>query len=176
MRGLCLTVPRARKGGKQPGPQRARMNGRRVDIGRYAARRCNCRQIWIGPGRFAPGGVLTYPGLAVKQQLPGEERRFKPVTFRYKEELDPDKIPQFGLIAEDVAKVNPDLIVRDEDGKVSTVRYEAVTAMLLNEFLKEHGKVQELEKQVAALTAGLQKVTAELETRHRASDVAISQK
>jgi uncharacterized small protein (DUF1192 family) len=66
--------------------------------------------------------------------------------------------------------------VRDEDGKVMTVRYEAVNAMLLNEFLKDHGKVQELEKQVAALTAGLQKVTAELETRPRASGVAISQK
>jgi len=65
----------------------------------------------------------------------------KPVTFRYKEELDPDKIPQFGLIAEEVEKVNPDLVVRDEDGKVMTVRYEAVNAMLLNEFLKEHRNV-----------------------------------
>jgi len=56
----------------------------------------------------------------------------KPMTFRYKEELDPDRTPQFGLVAEDVEKVNPDLVVRDEDGKVSTVRYEAVNAMLLN--------------------------------------------
>src|SRR5438270_67166 len=67
----------------------------------------------------------------------------KPVTFRYKEELDPDKIPQFGLIAEEVEKVNPDLVGRDEDGKVNTVRYEAVNAMLLNEFLKEYRKVKE---------------------------------
>jgi hypothetical protein len=67
----------------------------------------------------------------------------KPVTFRYKEDLDPDKIPQFGLIAEDVEKVNPDLVVRDEDGKLSTIRYEAVNAMLLNEFLKEYRKVEE---------------------------------
>jgi len=66
----------------------------------------------------------------------------KPVTFRYKEELDPDGMPQFGLIAEEVEKVNPDLVVRDEDGKVSTVRYEAVNAMLLNEFLKEHVKLR----------------------------------
>ena len=66
-----------------------------------------------------------------------------PVTFRYKEELDPDKIPQFGLIAEQVEKVDPDLVVKDEDGKVSTVRYEAVNAMLLNEFLKEHRNVAE---------------------------------
>ena len=67
----------------------------------------------------------------------------KPVTFRYKQELDPEKIPQFGLIAEDVEKVDPDLVVRDDDGKVTTVRYEAVNAMLLNEFLKEHRKVEE---------------------------------
>ena len=58
---------------------------------------------------------------------------------------------QFGLIAEEVEKVNPDLVVRDEDGKVTTVRYEAVNAMLLNEFLKEHRKVKELEKQIEAL-------------------------
>ena len=70
--------------------------------------------------------------------------KLKPVTFQYKEELDPDKIPQFGLIAEEVEKVNPDLVVRDDEGKVSTVRYEAVNAMLLNEFLKEHKKVEEL--------------------------------
>src|SRR5207253_9583829 len=67
----------------------------------------------------------------------------KPVTFRYKEEIDPEGIPQFGLIAEEVKKVNPDLVGRDENGKVNTVRYEAVNAMLLNEFLKEHRKVQE---------------------------------
>jgi methyl-accepting chemotaxis protein len=67
----------------------------------------------------------------------------KPVTFRYKEEIDPDAIPQFGLIAEQVEKVNPDLVARDEDGKVNTVRYEAVNAMLLNEFLKEHRRVEE---------------------------------
>jgi hypothetical protein len=94
----------------------------------------------------------------------------KPVTFRYKEELDPDKIPQFGLVAEEVEKVNPDLVARDEEGKVNTVRYEAVNAMLLNEFLKEHRKVEEQgatiakqQKQIEALTAGLQKVTARVE-------------
>ncbi len=87
----------------------------------------------------------------------------KPVTFRYKNDLDPDKIPQFGLIAEEVEKVSPDLVVRDEAGKVNTVRYEAVNAMLLNEFLKKHRKVQELEKQIGALTTGLQKVNDQLE-------------
>src|SRR5438045_6845086 len=79
----------------------------------------------------------------------------KPVIFRYKHELDPKGIPQFGLVAEDVEKVNPDLVVRDRDGKVYSVRYEAVNAMLLNEFLKEHKKVQELEATVTQL-----KVTA----------------
>ena len=70
----------------------------------------------------------------------------KPVTFRYKKELDPNGIPQFGLVAEDVAKVNPDLVARDAKGELYTVRYEAVNAMLLNEFLKEHATVQELEE------------------------------
>ena len=73
----------------------------------------------------------------------------KPVTFRYKHELDPEGIPQFGLVAEQVEKVNPDLVARDNDGKPYTVRYEAVNAMLLNEFLKEHCKVESLEKAMA---------------------------
>ena len=108
----------------------------------------------------------------------------KPVTFRYKQELDPDGIPQFGLVAEEVEKVNPDLVVRDEAGKVMTVRYEAVNAMLLNEFLKEHlkaaeehrkveeqgrtirelkGLVTNQQKQIEKLTAGLQRVSVEVE-------------
>jgi hypothetical protein len=94
----------------------------------------------------------------------------RPVTFRYKQEVDPDNTLQFGLVAEEVVKINPDLVTRDEEGKVYTVRYEAVNAMLLNEFLKEHKTVQaqqatitRLEKQVEALTAGLQKVSAAVE-------------
>jgi Chaperone of endosialidase len=86
--------------------------------------------------------------------------KLKPVTFHYKEDIDPDGIPQFGLIAEQVEKVNPDLVARDEGGKVYTVRYDAVNAMLLNEFLKEHRKVEEqattiakMKKQIEALTA-----------------------
>ena len=67
----------------------------------------------------------------------------KPVSFRYKQEIDPARSPDFGLIAEDVATVNPDLVARDEEGKIVTVRYQAVNAMLLNEFLKEHGKVED---------------------------------
>ena len=72
----------------------------------------------------------------------------QPVTLRYKQELDPNSIPQFGLIAEQVDKVNPDLVVRGEDGTVNTVRYEAVNAMLLNEFLKEHQRALEEQRKV----------------------------
>jgi len=105
----------------------------------------------------------------------------KPVTFRYKKELDPESIPQFGLVAEEVAKVNPALVTRDSKGEVYTVRYEAVNAMLLNEFLKEHRRVQELEanaarqqKQIEALTAGLQKVSAQLELRKAAPQTVLN--
>jgi translation initiation factor IF-2 len=80
----------------------------------------------------------------------------EPVTFRYKKDLDPDGIPQFGLVAEELAKINPDLVVRDAGGKPYTVRYDAVNAMLLNEFLKEHRKVENLESALAQLTARLQ--------------------
>jgi trimeric autotransporter adhesin len=93
----------------------------------------------------------------------------RPVTFHY--ESDAKETPQFGLIAEEVAKVNPALVLRDKDGKPFTVRYDQVNAMLLNEFLKEHRafleeqrKIERLEKQVAALTAGLQRVSAQLAT------------
>jgi hypothetical protein len=97
----------------------------------------------------------------------------KPVTFRYKHELDPERIPQFGLVAEEVEKVNSDLVARDADGKPYTVRYEAVNAMLLNEFLKEHKKVAELEatvsklqaqgKEIAELKAALKQQAAQLQ-------------
>jgi len=111
----------------------------------------------------------------------------QPVTFRYKEELDPDGIPQFGLVAEQVEKVNPDLVARDEQGKPYTVRYEAVNAMLLNEFLKEHRTVEEQQatihqlnsaiaqqqKQIQALTAGLQKVSKQVELSKAASSNVI---
>ncbi len=87
----------------------------------------------------------------------------KPVTFRYKRELDPKGIPQFGLVAEQVEKVNPDLVARDAKGQVYTVRYEAVNAMLLNEFLKEHRKVQELEATVAQQRQEMKAVIARLD-------------
>ena len=99
---------------------------------------------------------------------------FKPVTFHYKRDLDADGIPQLGLVAEDVKKVNPDLVASDEQGNPYTVRYEAVNAMLLNEFLKEYHKVEQLEKQVAALTAGFQKVSVQLELSKPATQTALN--
>jgi hypothetical protein len=119
----------------------------------------------------------------------------KPVTFRYKKELDPDDIPQFGLVAEDVEKVDPDLVARDDDGKPYSVRYEAVNAMLLSEFLKEHRRVETLEatvarqqsinaeqqKEIQALTASLkeqaaqiQKVSAQLEMSRPAPQTVVN--
>jgi len=79
----------------------------------------------------------------------------KPVTFRYKKEIDANRIPQFGLVAEDVAKVNPDLVVNGRDGKPYTVRYEAVNAMLLNEFIKEHRTVEEQEATITQLKSAM---------------------
>ena len=103
----------------------------------------------------------------------------RPVTFHYKR--DGTSTPQFGLIAEEVAKVNPALVLPDKEGKPYTVRYDAVNAMLLNEFLKEHRKVEELEanaarqqKQIEALTAGLQKVSAQLELRKSAPQTVLN--
>src|SRR4029077_5161240 len=125
----------------------------------------------------------------------------RPVAFRYKEEIDPAGISQLGLVAEDVEKVNPDLVVRDREGKPYSVRYDQVNAMLLNEFLKEHRKNQrqevtiadlkstlaqqqnnfesklaKQEKQIQTLTAGLQKVSAELEVSKAAPQVVENKK
>jgi hypothetical protein len=84
----------------------------------------------------------------------------KPVSFRYKQEIDPARSPDFGLIAEEVATVNPDLVARDEEGKIVTVRYQAVNTMLLNEFLKEHRKVEQQEKTIAELRSGMTALAA----------------
>ena len=87
-----------------------------------------------------------------------------PVSFRYKEDIDPDGIPQFGLIAEEVEKVNPHLVGRDEDGKANTVRYDAVNAMLLNEFLKEHRKVEEQQAMIGELKSAVAEQRKQIET------------
>jgi trimeric autotransporter adhesin len=77
----------------------------------------------------------------------------KPVTFRYKKEFDPQGILQFGLVAEDVEAVNPDLVVRDKEGKPYSVRYDQVNAMLLNEVLKEHKKVEAQQTNITQLNS-----------------------
>jgi len=107
----------------------------------------------------------------------------KPVTFRYKKEFDPTEIAQFGLVAEDVEKINPDLVVRDKEGKPYSVRYDQVNAMLLNEFLKEHRQIEELKKnfesklaeqqnQIKALSSTLEKVSAQIELSRPATELA----
>jgi hypothetical protein len=110
----------------------------------------------------------------------------RPVTFHYKNDVK--GTPRFGLIAEEVAKVNPALVVPDKEGKPYSVRYDQVNAMLLNEFLKEHRKVEEQEskieqqeariahqqKQIDALTASLQKVSAELELSKAAPQTVLN--
>jgi Chaperone of endosialidase len=107
--------------------------------------------------------------------------QLKPATFRYKKEIDRTQALSFGLIAEEVAEVNPDLILRDSAGKPETVRYDAVNAMLLNEFLKEHRKNEEqeatiarLQKQIETLTAGLQKKSAEIELSKSAPQTVLN--
>ena len=155
-------------------------------------------------GQSSAGGVAVFVNSDGKLGTTVSSQRFKddiksmdnaseailalqPVTFRYKKKFDPTGAAQFGLVAEDVEKVDPDLVVRDKEGKAYSVRYDAVNAMLLNEFLKEHRTVQELkstvakqetsiveqkkefqaiasqqQKQIEALTTGLQKVSAQL--------------
>jgi len=87
----------------------------------------------------------------------------KPITFRYKKEIDRAGVEQFGLVAEEVEKVNPDLVVHDKEGKPYSVRYEQVNAMLLNEFLKEHQKVDAQQKQIDALTGQLRRQEARIQ-------------
>jgi len=112
----------------------------------------------------------------------------KPVTYRYKKEIDPSQSPAFGLIAEDVAEVNPSLVARNVQGQAESIHYEMVNAMLLNEFLKEHKafveqqhKVQDqgatlarLEKQLDALTATAQKVSVQLELNNPAAQAVLN--
>ena len=87
----------------------------------------------------------------------------KPVTFRYKKEIDPAGTSQFGLVAEEVEKVNPDLVVRDKEGKPYSVRYDQVNAMLLNEFLKAHRRMEEQDKRIEELTAQLKQQAAQIQ-------------
>ena len=140
----------------------------------------------------APSSQRFKTAIKPMEQASKSVLSLKPVVFRYNKEIDPAGTLQFGLVAEEVAQVNPDLVVRDQDGKPYTVRYEAVNAMLLNEFLKEHRKVQALEatvtqqqkgfqsklaaqeKRIEALASGLQKVSAQIETTKPAPQVAVN--
>jgi hypothetical protein len=126
----------------------------------------------------SPGGIGVFVNSDGKLGTTVSSRRFKddikpmdkiseailslqPVTFHYKKELDPTTTAQFGLVAEDVEKVNPDLVVRDKDGRPYSVRYDQVNAMLLNEFLKEHRKVEQLEGTVAQQRNDFQAIAAD---------------
>jgi Chaperone of endosialidase len=120
----------------------------------------------VGVDSLGHLGVLATSSARFKDEIKPMDKTseailaLKPVTFRYKKELDRKGIPQFGLVAEDVEKVNPDLVTRDRDGKLYTVRYEAVNAMLLNEFLKEHRTVQKQQKEIDVLKAELKEQKA----------------
>ena len=98
----------------------------------------------------------------------------KPVTFHYKKEIDPNGTPEFGLVAEEVEKVNRDLVARDAEGKVYTVRYEAVNAMLLNEFLKEHRKVEEQATRLAKQESALAQQQQDFQSRIAQQDKEIT--
>ena len=171
----------------------------------------NDNSCWIGQifGATATGGSAVFIDANDRLGTTTSSKRFKeeikpmdkasnalfalkPVTFRYKKAIDPAGTPQLGLVAEEVEKVNPDLVVRDKQGKAYSVRYDQVNAMLLNEFLKEHRKVEELQagfaqqqkdfqaiighqqKQIDALTTGLQKVSAQLEVSKPAQQTVLN--
>jgi hypothetical protein len=139
-------------------------------------------------GATSSGGVGVFINSAGQLGTSTSSRRFKdeikpmaeasdvlfalrPVTFRYKKEIDPKRIAQFGLVAEDVEAVNSDLVVRDKDSKPYSVRYEEVNAMLLNEFLKEHRRVEKLEATVADLATQLRQVSAQLQMNNSSGQV-----
>ena len=161
-------------------------------IGQDLSDSCFIGNIWNRPGGSQPVYVNSDGKLGAQvssrrfkddirpiNQASEAIHRLRPVSFRYKSEVEPTRPLSFGLIAEEVEKVNPDLVTRAEDGKPLSVRYDQVNVMLLNEFLKDHRTVQELksaaakqektiaqqQKQIEALTAGLQKVSAQIELR-----------
>jgi hypothetical protein len=155
---------------------------------------CYIGNIWQQTG----GSQAVYVNASGKLGLQVSSRRFKdeikpieqaseiiyglkPVSFRYKAEIEPSRPLCFGLIAEEVERISPDLVTRGTDGRVNSVRYDAVNAMLLNEFLKEHRKndqqeatIAELRQEIAVLTAGLQKVRVELEVSKSAPQTVLN--
>jgi hypothetical protein len=148
---------------------------------------CYIGNIWNQPG----GSQAVYVNSEGKLGAQVSSRRFKdeikpmeqtseviyglkPVSFRYKPEIEPTRPVGFGLIAEDVEKISADLVTRGGDGKVNSVRHDAVNAMLLNEFLKEHRKVEKLEATVADLAEQLQKITAPVQMKNSSAQVAVN--
>ena len=99
----------------------------------------------------------------------------KPVRFRYKKVIDPERTVQFGLVAEDVQKVSPDLVERDREGKLYTVRYDAVNAMLLNEFLKEHRKVEEQQSKIQKQQGTISELKATVAQQQKGMEVLAAQ-
>ena len=129
----------------------------------------------------AAGQVGTAPSSArFKEEIKPMDKAsetilaLKPVSFRYKKEIDPERTPQFGLVAEDVEKVDPALVARDAAGKPYTVRYDAVDAMLLNEFLKAHRQIEEQQKEIEALRALIQKVSDKVEMNKPSPQMALN--
>ncbi len=127
--------------------------------------------------------LRSYVSAQSREYLPSHRRRGRhssglkrnPVTFRYKKEFDATGIPQFGLVAEEVAKVNPDLVLLDRDGKPYTVRYEEINAMLLNEFLKEHKKVEEQQANISLLNSKVANQAAIIAQQQKEMEVFIAQ-
>jgi hypothetical protein len=157
--------------------------------------------VTVGPGNKLGNGSFSSRRYKddIKPMDKASEEIFalKPVSFRYKKEFEPTHSQQYGLIAEDVVKVDPNLVVYDEEGKVRSVRYDLISSMLLNEFLKEHKKVEEQQagiaelkstvalqqKEMQVLTAQLkeqaaqiQKVSAQLQMTERAAKVVVVNK
>jgi hypothetical protein len=135
---------------------------------------CHIKSIF---GQTAAGGSAVYVDANHKLGTMTSSKRYKedikpintasnslfalnPVTFHYKKEIDPTGTSQFGLVAEEVEKVNPDLIVRDKDGKPNSVRYDQVNSMLLNEFLKEHKRVEEQQATIAEMKSEMKALAA----------------
>ena len=146
-------------------------------VGENVSNTCYIDNIW---GVTSPGGLGVFVNSDGKLGTATSSARFKeeikpmeqasealfslqPVSFRYKKEIDSTRAPQFGLVAEDVEKVNPDLVAHDKEGKPYSVRYEQVNALLLNEFLKEHKKVEKLEATLEAVNARLQEQGAQIQ-------------
>jgi Chaperone of endosialidase len=142
-------------------------------------------------GATSSGGIAVFINSDGKLGTATSSKRFKegicpmdnasealfalqPVAFHYKKEIDPAGMRQFGLVAEDVEKINPDLVVRDKEGKPHSVRYDQVNAMLLNEFLKARHQIDAQQKQIDALTAGLQRVSAQLELSKAAPQTVLN--